>query len=963
MKQKNKKNNYKLGSYVNPKDKGYNNFKLSLPKNLQYEGDYDLKGYYSKYGNRNAELNGHLTDEFKLPNHNTFSEESKYFNGNTMHQAGYWNGSTYIPYNPNRPTLDEETGKPWNILSKRSNSKYDWGSFVKSDTSKLGAPTGQIGNMIGGAIGGSTGNVVSGVASGAMAGASLGPIGMGVGALIGGGVSLLGNKKAKETAINQRAEDYTNSKNAYSEQFNSELDTDNQNAYGNLSYAKGSFVDPIPKKITSKQDKTKVNYSPRSPTIINQVGQPIKQRDDFEDNFLSRAVVGNRDSRKGFGKYTDLWKYYSGQPLDNNILSISGNTPNNSKDKNAKYVSINDTTFNNQVVNNYKRVSKGNFKSLTEEGLTDPDLIKKYAEMNSEQKTGDSTYNISGYGQKGGGVLGHYTVSKGKDNKGDYISYYDKFDASPGKGKSIHEMLGLGKPFEIYDRVYIDKNGNAINKSKEDTGLLNKLINSNTKKFAIGGEVIMGDPIKPIKSVQDTIYTKKGNMITTQDMINLKKNGLDFGNMQAYGEYLDTWASPVPNANIPNKVSPQVKQAIQQNQSNYRYQPKKGMYSTRGEMANGAEVMDNIINIEKGELQIDPESGKIIREYTGMNPETGGLYTPHSKGKDTKHNFVNANPGTFIITTAESKKYKDAVINNDKLFQNSILQNIKNYKDKVAPKAKMADGSFVDPNDPYPVWQSSLNTLNNPASGASLTQPYTSNVGISGKVQMGGVSPINNTGSNFNVNGVLGQLANYAPSLYNIGQGLFGKVDKTNLVNPTVNPYKSQILNNMPEDMSLDPIRQQLMRNQNTQFNQIDNSTSSNPIARANKQNVFANTQNQLGNFAMQVQGQNNQIRSQRASIYQGLANQDVQAKDRAQQINLGIEQQNLANKGAKQQLLDKGLGQLQQVYQNDKLNKSKQGIDKYKIDILHQMFPNLKYYKDFDYATFAKQIGIQDGN
>ena len=163
----------------------------------------------------------------------------------------------------------------------------------------------------------------------------------------------------------------------------------------------------------------------------------------------------------------------------------------------------------------------------------------------------------------------------------------------------------------------------------------------------------------------------------------------------------------------------------------------------------------------------------------------------------------------------------------------------------------------------------------------------------------------------------------------------------------------------MPEDMSLDPIRQQLMRNQNTQFNQIDNSTSSNPIARANKQNVFANTQNQLGNFAMQVQGQNNQIRSQRASIYQGLANQDVQAKDRAQQINLGIEQQNLANKGAKQQLLDKGLGQLQQVYQNDKLNKSKQGIDKYKIDILHQMFPNLKYYKDFDYATFAKQIGI----
>ena len=43
--------------------------------------DYDYRGFYKKYGNLNPQAtNGHLTDEFKLPNHPTFSVESKYYN-------------------------------------------------------------------------------------------------------------------------------------------------------------------------------------------------------------------------------------------------------------------------------------------------------------------------------------------------------------------------------------------------------------------------------------------------------------------------------------------------------------------------------------------------------------------------------------------------------------------------------------------------------------------------------------------------------------------------------------------------------------------------------------------------------------------------------------------------------------------------------------------------------------------
>jgi hypothetical protein len=44
--------------------------------------DYDYRGFYKKYGNLSPQAtNGHLTDEFKLPNHPTFSVESRYYNG------------------------------------------------------------------------------------------------------------------------------------------------------------------------------------------------------------------------------------------------------------------------------------------------------------------------------------------------------------------------------------------------------------------------------------------------------------------------------------------------------------------------------------------------------------------------------------------------------------------------------------------------------------------------------------------------------------------------------------------------------------------------------------------------------------------------------------------------------------------------------------------------------------------
>ncbi len=50
-------------------------------------------------------------------------------------------------------------------------------------------------------------------------------------------------------------------------------------------------------------------------------------------------------------------------------------------------------------------------------------------------------------------VLGRYILSKGEDEEGTYISYYDRWDLD----ESLEGKKGIiGKPFEIYDRIYYD---------------------------------------------------------------------------------------------------------------------------------------------------------------------------------------------------------------------------------------------------------------------------------------------------------------------------------------------------------------------------------------------------------------------------------------------------------------------------------------------------------------------------
>lgn len=419
-------------------------------------------------------------------------------------------------------------------------------------------------------------------------------------------------------------------------------------------------------------------------------------------------------------------------------------------------------------------------------------------------------------------------------------------------------------------------------------------------------------------------------------------------------------------ANKEDYSSTQVKRAnFAKNASKWKHEDGGDVLPVQQQLNN----TDEIINIEKGELQIDPKTGKVLRDYKGINPETGGLYEPHSKGKDTKNNFVSATPGTFIVTSAKSKAYKDAIENNDVIAQNTILQNIKNYKDSKegkGPVNKMAYGSYVDPvKPPLMAAQNPQGTFSfNPSmminQSRGLYQPSsipsaTTKVQVPGSIGTGLIGNTNTAISSLsngqkgsgNFGSVLNTALGLAPSLINMGRGLFGNVEQQSNVTPNINPYRGQVLNNLPQNVNLNPLFNRLNRNQQSQFNMINQTTSGAPIARALKNNVFANTQNRTADIYMQEQQMNNDIRGQRGSIYNNLGQQDVAERNRAQQINLGIYDNNLQNKTAKDNLFTTGLGQLQQYSQNQNLIGQQKSNDALRTRMLYEMFPNMRFYEN----------------
>ena len=84
--------------------------------------DYDIEGYTAKYGPPGTVPGQHVTDEFKLPNHNTFSTESQY---STPYQTGgEWKspvvGNQRVDeFYPSAHNLKNETGLKQHFIQQQ----------------------------------------------------------------------------------------------------------------------------------------------------------------------------------------------------------------------------------------------------------------------------------------------------------------------------------------------------------------------------------------------------------------------------------------------------------------------------------------------------------------------------------------------------------------------------------------------------------------------------------------------------------------------------------------------------------------------------------------------------------------------------------------------------------------------------------------------------------------------------
>jgi hypothetical protein len=155
----------------------------------------------------------------------------------------------------------------------------------------------------------------------------------------------------------------------------------------------------------------------------------------------------------------DLLNMYAGKPQMYNSVTKSQYAPGTSKESGKTYYS--------------SKLAENDLLS----SMLDENAINKLSKGVKSKK--DLEAALSGAGQKADigyqatmTGLGRATFDFGEDEKGPYISYYDKWDLNPLSGKSSAIKLGKAgdefitglsetfgaTPPEVYGRIYFDKN-------------------------------------------------------------------------------------------------------------------------------------------------------------------------------------------------------------------------------------------------------------------------------------------------------------------------------------------------------------------------------------------------------------------------------------------------------------------------------------------------------------------------
>ena len=152
--------------------------------------------------------------------------------------------------------------------------------------------------------------------------------------------------------------------------------------------------------------------------------------------------------RPGVGKgRDDLFARYLELPQEHGTLVRSEYRPTQARDEDAEYSSLNPelaerlirSTFAGSQ-NRFKRFPRNSYGAL--EGL-----VREIREAGGNKVFNDWDTAL----------LGDFTMSEGSDEKGPYVSYYDKWDLDHKMARGLASLTGIGKnPPEIYGRSYYD---------------------------------------------------------------------------------------------------------------------------------------------------------------------------------------------------------------------------------------------------------------------------------------------------------------------------------------------------------------------------------------------------------------------------------------------------------------------------------------------------------------------------
>ncbi|NLZ83213.1 MAG: hypothetical protein GX915_06085, partial [Clostridiales bacterium] len=188
-----------------------------------------------------------------------------------------------------------------------------------------------------------------------------------------------------------------------------------------------------------------------STTMKNLPGERIMERDDFKGTIFTRPE--SKEKFKNFkqyhvnSKHGDLFNYYKGEPLiaGTHNLQVSKYRPDDETNPNSKYISIQNDEFKDAIVyylnNYYQETGKSNRASYI--------------------RTPDGKYDLN---LRPFNDLGNFKIKKLSDSRGEYVQYYDIWDRSRNNNPDLNstDNLGLTKPFEVYDRIYVKDYGDGI---------------------------------------------------------------------------------------------------------------------------------------------------------------------------------------------------------------------------------------------------------------------------------------------------------------------------------------------------------------------------------------------------------------------------------------------------------------------------------------------------------------------